>query len=345
MLLGVESSCDESALALFSPEEGVVWESVWSQIQTHTRHGGVVPELAVREHLQKFPQLLAELPIPLAEITKVGVTVGPGLVGSLAMGMSLAKALAMKLNAELLGVNHLRAHAHAVFIRMHRQNPAAFLELRAQSLPQLGLLVSGGNTLLYEMTLQAPAEPCLKILARTADDAAGEALDKAAKMLGLPYPGGPQIEKLAKTGDASKWKFPVPFKESAGLGFSFSGLKTALRYKLQAMTEAQVESEKANFAASFQAAVVESLTLMVRRALKASAYRSLALGGGVAQNAALRVALGDLARQNGVEFLPCDPAHCGDNAGMVAFAAWADPLGRREVKTFEPALELDAAQA
>jgi N6-L-threonylcarbamoyladenine synthase len=344
MLLAIESSCDESALALFTPEEGILWESVYSQIATHARHGGVVPELAVREHLRKFPELMTDLPVPIGEISRVAVTIGPGLAGSLAMGMSLAKAIALEKGLPLYGVNHLRAHAWSVFMKLHKENPAEFKENYEKRLPHLGMLVSGGNTLLYEIG----TDGILKLLARTQDDAAGEALDKAAKMLGIPYPGAPLMEKLAREANSQnekevkKYDFPIPFKELPDLAFSFSGLKTSMRYKLQAMSAEEVEREKANLAASFQNAVIEALTLMVKRALRRNgAYKSIGLCGGVAQNGLLRTAMNDIARESEVELLTAEPRHCGDNAAMVAFAAWADPKGIKEVKGFEPGLRIN----
>lgn len=347
MLLSIESSCDESALALFNPAKGILWEAIHSQIPTHAKHGGVVPELAVREHLRKLPELLARMQEETGvtfgseaaedSISRLAVTVGPGLVGSLAMGMALARALELQYNLPLVGVNHLRAHAFSVFIESHRESPTDFASNFQNLLPHLGLLVSGGNTLLYEIGLSHGA-PSVTLLARTVDDAAGEALDKAAKMLGLPYPGGPLIEKIACEGDPAAYQFPIPFRESHGLGFSFSGLKTSLRYKLLAMSAAEVEKEKSNLAASFQSAVVGALALMVRRALKQKNYRSLGVGGGVAQNALLRESLAGLGKDFGIPLLAAKPWHCGDNAGMVAFAAWADAAGVRVVDGFEPAL-------
>jgi|GEM_PF-55920 N6-L-threonylcarbamoyladenine synthase len=422
MILGIESSCDESALALFDSTKGIVWESVYSQIATHKVHGGVVPELAVREHLRKFPELMAELPVKMCGISEIAVTVGPGLVGSLSMGMALGKALAVEYGQQLMGVNHLRAHAFSVFLPEYEKNPNSF-DL-GKHLPHLGLLVSGGNTILYEIRAEATSIPrtevrgycsdrpdkqdwsicdpktigqtdvplgglpdksglpgrygCspgvqsgdfqITIIAKTLDDAAGEALDKGAKMLGLPYPGGPMIEKLASTGNPDAFAFPLPFKESSEVRFSFSGLKTSLRYRLQTMKPGEIEARKADLAASYQKTVVECLALMVKRALKkevnhsfsptpyplpqggenimgASApnthlpyYRSMGVCGGVSQNSLLRTELAEISREMNIPLLTAHSGHCGDNAAMIAFAAHMDKAGLLEVKSFEPTL-------
>lgn len=338
MILGIESSCDESALAVFEPGKGIVWESVYSQLATHAVHGGVVPELAVREHLRKFPELLKQMPVSMSQIEKIAVTVGPGLAGSLAMGMALGKALALQYKVPLLGINHLRAHAWSVFMPLHAAGPLRFDSALQEKLPHLGLLVSGGNTLMYEISSARD----LKMIARTQDDAAGEALDKAAKMLGLPYPGGPLLEKLAVQGNPKAFAFPIPFKESGELAFSFSGLKTALRYQLQKMSAAEVEAQKADLAASFQAAVIEGLLLILKRALKRNTqYKSIGLCGGVTQNSALRTAVVGLANDFTLPMLVCETKHCGDNAAMVAWAAWMDAAGVRPAKSFDPGLTID----
>lgn len=342
MILGIESSCDESALALFCKDRGLIWESVHSQLATHAVHGGVVPELAVREHLKKFPELMQQMPAKMKEVKKIAVTVGPGLAGSLAMGMALGKALALQYNLPLVGVNHLRAHAWSVFMPMHAQEKSNFAARLERELPHIGLLISGGNTLMYE--IDANCE--IKLIARTQDDAAGEALDKAAKMLGLPYPGGPLLEKLAAGGNPKKVEFPLPFRESSEVAFSFSGMKTALRYQLQAMSAAEVEAQKADIAASFQAAVVEAIVFMLRRALKrGSVYKSIGLCGGVAQNTHLRESLQKLSDEFKLPLYRAEPKHCGDNAAMVAFAAWADAGGTQGTYSFDPGLTIDQTTA
>lgn len=348
MLLAIESSCDESAIALFSPQQGIEFSTLFSQIATHTRHGGVVPELAVREHLQKFPELMDKLPVPLCEVKKVAVTVGPGLVGSLAIGMSLARAIAQQKGIEIVGVNHLRGHAFSPFIDLHAVDPENFEQHLAQKLPHLGLLVSGGNTLLYEIDRNAEGRLSIEIVARTLDDAAGEALDKAAKMLGLGYPGGPLMEKFAKEAPLQRtldFSITPSFKnDPKRIAFSFSGMKTALRYFLQKQSLAQVEANKPELAATFQGAVIESLSMITQRVFRSKRggyYRSLGLCGGVAQNSALRRAFVKIAQQEGLPLMDVRPAYCGDNAAMIAFAAWLDPHGLLDVGSFNPGLTLD----
>lgn len=375
MILGIESSCDESALAIFDENRGIVWEALHSQVATHAVHGGVVPELAVREHVARLPQLMARIPQELwDEINKIAVTVGPGLAGSLAMGMALGKAIALQRNLPLVGVNHLRAHAWSVFMKIFeesvrkedvKKDKEKFAEILQKNLPHLGLLVSGGNTLLYEVIKNKNNDDIkvnenifeIKIIARTVDDAAGECLDKVAKMMELPYPGAPLLEKLAVEGDAKKYEFPVPFKESAELAFSFSGLKTAMRYKLQAMGTQEVEKEKHHLAASFQYAVVEGLSLIMRRALKRNlsensskinfgSYKSIGLCGGVAQNMAVRGMLEKIAEDFQLPIFIAEKKYCGDNAAMVAWAAWVDDRGTvTPVESFDPSLTIDAAKA
>jgi N6-L-threonylcarbamoyladenine synthase len=346
MLLAVESSCDESALALFDPTRGVVHSAIHTQIPTHALHGGVVPELAVREHLLKFPELLKSLPVGLDQISEIAVTVGPGLVGSLAIGISLARAMALELGLPLRGVNHLRGHAFSPFIELHAASPAAFKSEFEKLLPQLGMVISGGNTLLFEISLGDNGEPALGLLARTRDDAAGEAIDKGAKLLGLPYPGGPVMEKLAASapaGEADKYTFPVAFIEApaAKLDFSFSGLKTSLRYQLEKLSPAEVEAQKPAICAAYQAAVIENLALMTRRALKLGVpYRSIGISGGVSQNSALRAAFAKIADAHSIPLLTAPRQFCGDNAAMIAFASWLNPSGTLPVESFAPSLKI-----
>lgn len=350
MILAVESSCDESALALFDPGAGLVGEWVHSQIARHRPYGGVVPDLASREHLGHFPDLLEEAHARLAgveqPVEQVAVTQGPGLAGCLALGLSLAKALALAWEVPLVGVNHLRAHAWSPFVGLHAEDPQGFEAARGALLPHLGLLVSGGNTLLFE--LRAPGE-APRILAATRDDAAGEALDKGGKLLGLPYPAGPLIEERARGGDPRAFDFPRAFLKGSETGFSFSGLKTSLRYTVEKMDDTALAARMADLCASYQQAVVEALAAQVARALAGGGYRSVGLSGGVAQNTALRAALGEEADRAGVPLRAAERHHCGDNAGMVAFAAWADAAGTHPADGlrlgFEPGLRLDAVRS
>jgi len=327
MILGIESSCDESAMALFCPKSGSMLSRVHSQLALHAEYGGVVPDLATREHLKRFPLLLNALREEPGwnEIQNVAVTMGPGLAGCLAIGISLAKAIALQLQCPLVGVNHLRAHAFSPFIDLFVQDPSHFLIEWKRLLPHLGLLVSGGNTLLFSIDEDGQID----VLAETADDAAGEALDKGAKLLGLPYPGGPQMEALAEQGDPVRHSFPRPFSDSNKMAYSFSGLKTSLRYRLEKMSSQEIEKEKKHLCASYQKAVMDSLLAKVRHAMDQSdfAFRSLGISGGVANNQLLRSTFTDLATKQGLPALIARPEYTGDNAAMIAFAAHVDPFG------------------
>lgn len=327
MILALESSCDETAVALFDPARGLIGEWVHSQIALHEKHGGVVPDLATREHLRTFAPLLerAQREVGLNGITAVAVTHGPGLAACLAIGVAAAKALALAWRVPVVGVNHLRGHAWSPFIALQAERPAAFATRLTEMLPHLGLIVSGGNTLL--LTLDEARR--LTVLSSTRDDAAGEALDKGAKLLGLGYPGGPLIEKRALGGRPDAFDFPRGIGRRDELDFSFSGLKTSLRYLLEKMSPAEVEARMADLCASYQQAVIDALVRKTRAALRQGngKYRSLGLSGGVANNRALRDALAAEAKRMRIPFLAAQPKHTGDNAGMIAFAAWLDREG------------------
>ncbi|MEO6992108.1 MAG: tRNA (adenosine(37)-N6)-threonylcarbamoyltransferase complex transferase subunit TsaD [Lacunisphaera sp.] len=322
MILALESSCDETAVAVFDPARGMVGEWIHSQIALHESYGGVVPDLASREHLQHFGPLLARAldVVPASAITRIAVTNGPGLAACLAMGVSAAKALGLAWSVPVVGVNHLRAHAFSPFISLHAASPEAFEESLAKLLPHLGLLVSGGNTALFTIDEQRK----LRLLASTMDDAAGEALDKGAKLLGLGYPGGPQVEKLARGGNPNAFAFPKAVAQRSSLEFSFSGLKTSLRYQLEKLTPAVIEGRRADLCASYQQAVFESLLRKSRLALERAGYRSFGLSGGVANNQTLQAGLERVAREHSLSFHRAQPQHTGDNAGMIAFAAWVE---------------------
>ena len=327
MILALESSCDETAVALFDPARGLVGEWVHSQIALHENYGGVVPDLATREHLRTFGPLLerAMREFGFDTIDTIAVTHGPGLAACLAIGMAAAKSLSLALNVPVVGVNHLRGHVWSPFIALHAEEPERFDARLAAVLPHLGLIVSGGNTLLFKLD----AARRLTVLSSTRDDAAGEALDKGAKLLGLGYPGGPLIEQLAKEGRADAFDFPRGIGRRDELDFSFSGLKTSLRYLLEKMTPTEVAARRADLCASYQQAVVDALRRKTRAALRQGdgEYRSLGLSGGVANNRTLRAALEAEATQERVPFFAAQPKHTGDNAGMIAFAAWADRAG------------------
>jgi N6-L-threonylcarbamoyladenine synthase len=324
MILALESSCDETAVALFDPSRGLTGEWVHSQITLHEKHGGVVPDLATREHLRTFGPLLerAQQEVGIRKVDTIAVTHGPGLAACLAIGVAAAKSLALALRVPVVGVNHLRGHVWSPFITLHAEDPARFDERLAALLPHLGLIVSGGNTLLFALD----ASRRIEVLSSTRDDAAGEALDKGAKLLGLGYPGGPLIEKIATQGRGDAFAFPRGIGRRDELDFSFSGLKTSLRYLLEKMTSSEVESRQADLCASYQQAVIDALLRKTRAALRQGVgeYRSLGVSGGVANNRSLRVALESEARRTQISFFAAKPAHTGDNAAMIAFAAWAD---------------------
>ena len=272
LILGLESSCDESAIAVWdSDRRKVCYEQVLTQIDLHSAYGGVVPGIAIREHLNGFPILLKNLnqQIDLSSIDKIVVTHGPGLVGSLGIGVAYAQSLQLLLKKPLEGVNHLQGHALSPFMQAYSEDKTFFIE---HICPHLGLLVSGGNTLLFELTAQDNGLK-FKILAQTIDDAAGEALDKGAKMLGFPYPGGPFIESCAINGNANAVDFPKAFPKKTDFKFSFSGLKTSLRYFLDKLTEEEIEKQKPSICASYQQAVVDALTRKTEQALSIKHYK------------------------------------------------------------------------
>jgi N6-L-threonylcarbamoyladenine synthase len=322
VILGLESSCDETAVAVFDPERGIVREWVHSQILLHGEHGGVVPDLATREHLRNLGPLLERVGDAAAwgSFTKVAVTRGPGLAACLALGVAAAKAVAWSLRIPVVGVNHLRAHAWSPFIALHAQSSGRFADRMAELLPHLGLIVSGGNTLLFSISADRSLHP----ISSTRDDAAGEALDKGGKLLGLGYPGGPAIEHLAQGGRPDAFEFPRAMGKRGDLDFSFSGLKTSLRYRIQKMSESDVRSSLPDLCASYQGAVVGALADKTTEALARMSYKSVGLSGGVANNRALRAAIESAACGSGARFLAAEPRHTGDNAAMIAFGAWID---------------------
>ncbi len=322
MILAFESSCDESAIAVFDPGAGIACEWVHSQIDLHSEHGGVVPDIATREHLRHFGPLLARVRESAAwsSISSVAVTRGPGLAACLAVGTAAANSVARALRLPIVGVNHLRAHAWSPFIPIHAQSPAGFRVRLSELLPHLGLIVSGGNTILFSIS----EEQVIQRISSTRDDAAGEALDKGAKLLGIGYPGGPAIERLAGGGRPDAFDFPRGIGRQGELDFSFSGLKTSLRYRIQAMPEQAVRASLGDLCASYQAAVVDALSAKTAAALALGRYRSVGVSGGVAVNRELRSTLDASARRAGAAFVAAEPRHSGDNAAMIAFAAWID---------------------
>lgn len=339
MILAIESSCDESALACFDPAKGLAGEWVHSQIDLHKEYGGVVPDLASREHLKNFFPLLeaADFAAEPGAFTQIAVTNGPGLAGCLALGIAFARSLGLAWHLPVVGVNHLRGHAYSPFIALHAEAPERFAEAFGALLPHLGLIVSGGNTILFEIR----GDRKLAVLAETVDDAAGEALDKGAKLLGLPYPGGPQVERMAAKGDAKAFDFPKAIAPRNERRFSFSGLKTSLRYRLEKMADAELEAAMPDLCAGYQRAVIDQLVGKTKHLIQAGDYRSLGLSGGVSKNKALRTAMEGLAGRHRMPCLIAQPKHTGDNAAMIAFAAYADPEGLAHGGfSIEPSLRL-----
>lgn len=317
LVLGIESSCDETAAAIVRDGREIVSSVISSQIELHRPFGGVFPEIAAREHLEKIEPVVKEAlekaNINFQQIDAVAVTQGPGLIGSLLVGVSYAKALAWGLSIPFIGVNHIEGHVYSIVF----ENPAV-------RYPALALIVSGGHTNLFYI----PEEGKYKVVSRTRDDAAGEAFDKVAKMLGLSYPGGPVIEKISKEGDATKIKFPIAKISDGRPDFSFSGLKTAVsRYIREneiVPVEGGAEPDQAikDIAASFQATVVKSLMRSVEKLAVELEPQTLIVAGGVACNLALREAAEALgAKMNLPVYFPSKHLST-DNAAMIAAAGY-----------------------
>jgi N6-L-threonylcarbamoyladenine synthase len=318
LVLGIESSCDETAAAIVRDGREMLSSVISSQIEIHKRFGGVVPELASREHLDKIVPVVEEA-FTRAEVTKeqidgIAVTVGPGLVGSLLVGVSYAKAMAFALRKPLVGINHIEGHIYSVVF----ENPPV-------EYPAMALVVSGGHTNLF--LVSEPGK--YKVVARTRDDAAGEAFDKVAKMMGLGYPGGPIIERLAREGDPKSVRFSIPRMGDGRPDFSFSGLKTAVSKHvretgLQPVARDEEPSQAVkNLAASFQSIVVRSLTGTMERLALEHGPKTLIVAGGVACNGALREASSVVAGQLGVPVYFPSPHLSTDNAAMIAAAGTA----------------------
>ncbi len=305
MILALETSCDDTCAAVVSPD-GTIRANVISSQGVHDLYGGVVPEIASRHHLDLIGAVVEDAlhraAASLDDITLVAATRGPGLVSALLVGVSTAKALAAARELPFAGVDHLHGHIAASFIE-----PVPFEP------PFLCLIASGGHTLIADVRDHGPAYP---VLGQTLDDAAGEAFDKGARLLGLGYPGGAALERLARDGDPQAFAFPIA-RKLPGLDFSFAGLKTALLYRVRDLGEAEAHRRRADLAASYQHAIIESLVLRVKRALRETGRERLAIGGGVAANGPLRERLGTL----GVELDVPPRELCTDNAAMIASAA------------------------
>jgi N6-L-threonylcarbamoyladenine synthase len=312
-VLGIETSCDETGIAIYDSEQGLLAERLYSQIAIHAEYGGVVPELASRDHILKTLPLIKEVLAETADvkgrsIDAVAYTEGPGLVGALMAGMSLGRSLAYAWDVPAIGVHHMEAHLLAPMLEA---NPPQF--------PFVALLVSGGHTQLVKVGGIGQYE----LLGESLDDAAGEAFDKAAKMLKLSYPGGPAIAELAKDGDVKRFVFPRPMINRPGLDFSFSGLKTHTLNTVAKFTDnngAVDEQTKADIAAAFQIAVVDTLVKKCRRALEYTDLKRLVIAGGVSANTELRVDLHRMLDKLGGQVFYARPEFCTDNGAMVAYA-------------------------
>ena len=314
-VLGIETSCDETGIAIYSPGKGIIAESLYSQIELHREYGGVVPELASRDHIRRtipmIDEILIDAGLNARDIDAIAYTAGPGLIGALLVGASVAKSLALAWGVPSIGIHHMEGHLLA-----------ALLTEDAPEYPFVALLVSGGHTQL--MACHQPHH--YELLGESQDDAAGEAFDKVAKMLGLPYPGGPEIARIAENGTAGRFKFPRPMTNKPGLDFSFSGLKTAT---LNTVNELKSQSgkdlssqEKADVALAFQDAVVDTIRIKCERALEQTGLDRIILAGGVSANTELRARLDDSARKHHRQvYYP--PLHlCTDNGAMIAYAGY-----------------------
>ena len=307
-VLGIESSCDETGVAIYDSARGLLAHRLHSQIEMHAAYGGVVPELASRDHIRRIAPLLRECVAAaglqsLAEIDAIACTEGPGLAGALLVGVSVAHALAFALNKPVIGVHHLEGHLLS-----------PMLSTPAPPFPFVALLVSGGHTQL--MAVRAVGD--YELLGETVDDAAGEAFDKTGKLLGLPYPGGPALSRLAQGGNAQAFALPRPMLHSGDCEFSFSGLKTAVRTLVQ--QQDNVEAVKADIAASFEAAIVEVLVKKSLHALKLTGVKRLVVAGGVGANRRLREELDLACARRRVEVFYPPLEFCTDNGAMIAFA-------------------------
>ena len=308
-VLGIETSCDETAAAIYDGAVGLRSHRLFSQVDLHAQYGGVVPELASRDHVRKLLPLieaaLSDAGLKADEIDGIAYTAGPGLVGALLVGASVARSLAFAWDKPALGVHHLEGHLLA-----------PMLEPQAPTFPFLALLVSGGHTLLAEVRGIGDYE----IIGASVDDAAGEAFDKTAKLLGLSYPGGPALAKLADSGRPGRFKFPRPMLHRPGLDFSFSGLKTAVVVALRNLT--LDDAMRADVAAEFQCAVVDTLAAKCERALDQTGFDALVVAGGVGANRALRERLAVMGQRRGVRVYYPRPEFCTDNAAMIAYAGY-----------------------
>lgn len=306
-VLGIETSCDETGIAVYDDEAGLLANQLYSQVKLHADYGGVVPELASRDHVRKTVPLiqaaLAEARLDAKEIDAVAYTAGPGLVGALLVGATVGRALAFAWDVPAIPVHHMEGHLLAPMLE---DNPPEF--------PFVALLVSGGHTQLISVT--GIGEYLL--LGESIDDAAGEAFDKTAKLLGLDYPGGPMLSRMAQRGNAGRFTFPRPMTDRPGLDFSFSGLKTFAANTIR--NGGDDEQTRADIARAFEDAVVDTLAIKCKRALEQTGFKRLVMAGGVSANSALRSRMAEMMRQRGGAVFYARPEFCTDNGAMIAYA-------------------------
>ncbi|MBN4074985.1 MAG: tRNA (adenosine(37)-N6)-threonylcarbamoyltransferase complex transferase subunit TsaD [SAR86 cluster bacterium] len=314
-VLGIESSCDETGIAIYDSDQGLLAEALYSQVEIHQQYGGVVPELASRDHIRKTLPLIQEV-MSKAECTKSDIdglayTAGPGLSGALLVGASIGRALGMTWDIPTIGVHHMEGHLLA-----------PLLEEKGPTFPFVALLVSGGHTQLVEVERIG----AYRLLGESLDDAAGEAFDKVAKMLGLPYPGGPHISTLAESGEAGRFTFPRPMTNRPGLDFSFSGLKTFTLNTILSLLDGDTDTtkidqqSKADIAHAFQEAVADTMRIKCQRAIQQTGMRTLVIAGGVSANKRLREVLTVMVEKEGGEIYYPSLQYCTDNGAMIAYA-------------------------
>ncbi|EIX9311607.1 tRNA (adenosine(37)-N6)-threonylcarbamoyltransferase complex transferase subunit TsaD [Klebsiella pneumoniae] len=306
-VLGIETSCDETGIAIYDDQQGLLANQLYSQVKLHADYGGVVPELASRDHVRKTVPLiqaaLKEAGLTAKDIDAVAYTAGPGLVGALLVGATVGRALAFAWNVPAIPVHHMEGHLLAPMLE---DNPPAF--------PFVALLVSGGHTQLISVTGIGQYE----LLGESIDDAAGEAFDKTAKLLGLDYPGGPMLSKMASQGTEGRFVFPRPMTDRPGLDFSFSGLKTFAANTIRSNDDD--EQTRADIARAFEDAVVDTLMIKCRRALEQTGFKRLVMAGGVSANRTLRAKLAEMMQKRGGEVFYARPEFCTDNGAMIAYA-------------------------
>ena len=303
--LGIETSCDETAIAIYDSKKGIIGESIYSQIDIHAKYGGVVPELASRDHCVKIVDVLKDAlgDFSIKKIDQIAYTSGPGLLGALLIGESFAQGLSTALDVPLIPINHLEGHLMSPMME--------FPEIK---MPFICLLVSGGHSMIVDVKDKGQYE----IIGQSQDDAVGEAFDKVAKLLDLPYPGGPYIERLALEGKSDAFNFPRPMINSDDLNMSLSGLKTSVLYTVQKIPN-MTEEIKSDIAASFQQAISDVLVAKIKKSIETTGRKEVIIAGGVAANKFLRSDFKKLEESNNIKVYYPDLKYCGDNAAMIAF--------------------------